>query len=83
LYFLKDVLEKISNIAIQHGYKIKTYSNHLIIYGSEFQADVTVIDDNVIIVETRGFPEDRIQIMKVEDLMEKPDEEISSLLGMK
>jgi hypothetical protein len=44
---------------------------------------VTVIDDNVIIVETRGFPEDRIQIMKVEDLMEKPDEEITSLLGMK
>jgi hypothetical protein len=37
----------------------------------------------VIIIETRGFPEDKIQIMKVENLMEKPDEEISSLLGMK
>jgi hypothetical protein len=59
------------------------YSNHLIIYGSEFKADVTVIDDNVIIVETRDFPKDRIQIMKVEDLMEKSNEEISSLLGMK
>jgi len=68
---------------MQHGYKIKTYSNHLIIYGSEFKADITVIDDNVIIIETRDFPNDRIQIMKINDLMEKPKEEIISLLGMK
>jgi hypothetical protein len=37
----------------------------------------------VIIIETRDFPKDKIQIMKAKDLIERPDEEISSLLGMK
>ena len=67
---------------MRHGYKIKLYSNHLIIYGTEFKADITVIDDNIIIIETRGFPRDRIKIVKVKDLIMKSDDEISELLGI-
>jgi hypothetical protein len=44
--------------------------------------DITVIDDNVIIVQTRGFPRDRIEIVRVKDLLGKSDEEIAMLLGI-
>ena len=77
-----QILERVIHIVKRHGYETETYSNHLVVYGSEFKADITVIDDNIIIIETRGFPRDKIKIVKVKDLIMKSDDEISELLGI-
>jgi hypothetical protein len=79
---VKEVIERIINIAKQRGYKTETYSNHLIIYDSEFKTDITIIDDNIIVVETRDFPKDRIIILKVHDLINRTDAELLSLLNL-
>ena len=79
---VKEVLERISGVAMRKGYGVEAYSNHLLIYSSEFKADITVIDDYIIIIQTRDFPKDDVRIMKVEDLVKKADEELLSLLGI-
>jgi hypothetical protein len=80
---VKEVLERISGVVMRKGYGVEAYSNHLLIYGSEFKADITVIDDYIIIIQTRDFPKDNVKIMKVEDLVKKADEELLSLLGIR
>jgi hypothetical protein len=82
-FLVKDLLERISGAVMRKGYSVEAYSNHLLIYGSEFKADITVIDDYIIIIQTRGFPKDSVGIMKVEDLIKKADEELLSLLGIR
>jgi hypothetical protein len=72
---VKDLLERISKAVMRKGYGVETYSNHLLIYGSEFKADITVIDDYIIIIQTRDFPKDNVEIMKA-------DEELLPLLGI-
>jgi hypothetical protein len=79
---VKQVLERIENIARQRGYDTTTYSNHLIIYSMEFKVDISIIDDNIIVVETRDFPKDRIIILKVHDLINRTDTELLSLLNL-
>ncbi|ACP55441.1 hypothetical protein [Saccharolobus islandicus] len=79
---VKEVLERIMNIVRQRGYETETYSNHLIIYDSEFKVDITVIDDNIIIVESRDFPKDKIRIVKVREMIEKDDIELLRLLNL-
>lgn len=54
----------------------------MIIYNDELKTDITVIDDNVIIIQTRGFPHDRVDVINVFDLMEKSDGELISLLKL-
>jgi len=80
---IKEVIERIINIAKQRGYRTETYSNHLIIYDSEFKTDITIIDDNIIVVESRDFPKDRIIILKVRDIINKTDAELLSLLNLR
>jgi hypothetical protein len=80
---VKEVLERISKAVMRKGYGVEAYSNHLLIYGSEFKADITVIDDYIIIIQTRDFPKDNVKIMKVEDLVKKADEELLPLLGIR
>lgn len=75
-------MEKISRLAESKGYNTTTYANHLIIYNDEFKADITVIDNEVIIIQSRGFPHDRINVVKVFDLMKKDDEELLHVLGL-
>lgn len=79
---VKLILGRIKAVAESVGYKVTTYANHLIIYNDEFKADVTVIDDEVIIIQSRGFPYDRINIMNVFELMKKTNEELLHVLGL-
>jgi len=80
---VKDLLERISKAVMRKGYGVEVYSNHLLIYGSEFKADITVIDGYILIIQTRDFPKDDVRIVKVEDLVKKADEELLSLLGIR
>ncbi|MEM1646258.1 MAG: hypothetical protein QXL96_10445 [Ignisphaera sp.] len=78
---VKQVLERIMRIAESLGYSVTLYSNHLIIYNSEFKTDVTVIDD-IIIIQSRGFPKDRINIIKAFEIVNKSDKELTDLLNL-
>ncbi|MEL9969743.1 hypothetical protein AAGT10_00635 [Sulfolobus tengchongensis] len=79
---VKQVLERIMRIAESLGYSVTLYSNHLIIYNSEFKTDVTVIDDDIIIIQSRGFPKDRINIIKAFEIVNKSDKELIDLLNL-
>ena len=79
---VKQVLERIMRIAKSLGYSVTLYSNHLIIYNSEFKTDVTVIDDDIIIIQSRGFPKDRINIIKAFEIVNKSDKELIDLLNL-
>ncbi|BCU68614.1 hypothetical protein HS7_20510 [Sulfolobales archaeon HS-7] len=79
---IKQVLDRIIRVAEMRGYNVEAYDNHLIIYGDEFKTDVTVIDDNVIMIQSRGYPKDRIDIVKAFEIVNKNDKELIDLLNL-